>query len=106
VKFAWIATEKAVVKISELCRAPDVSPSGYYARGRRPESANAQRDRQLRVLVRASFEASKHRYGSPRIHEDLLEHEERHGDPCNTPDNGPNHGSDSVATCVAMACSR
>ena len=33
----------------------------------------AQRDRQLRVLVRASFDASKQRYGSPRIHEDLLE---------------------------------
>jgi transposase InsO family protein len=30
----------------------------------------------LKVLVRASFDASKGRYGSPRIHEDLLEHEE------------------------------
>ena len=30
-------------------------------------------DRQLRVKVRASFEASKKRYGSPRIWEDLLE---------------------------------
>jgi putative transposase len=29
------------------------------------------------VLIRASFETSKHRYGSPRIHEDLLEQEER-----------------------------
>jgi len=28
---------------------------------------------QLRVLVRASFDASKQRYGSPRIHDDLLE---------------------------------
>jgi hypothetical protein len=32
----------------------------------------AQQDRWLRVLVRASFEESEHRYGSPRIHEDLL----------------------------------
>jgi putative transposase len=54
-----------------------VSSSGYYAWCRRPESARAQRDRQLKVLVRASFEASKHRYGSPRIHEDLLEQQER-----------------------------
>jgi transposase InsO family protein len=29
------------------------------------------------VLVRASFAASKQRYGSPRIHEDLLEQKER-----------------------------
>ena len=60
-----------------MCRALAVSPSGFYAWCRRPESVHAQRDRQLRVLVRASFEASKHRYGSPRIHEDLLEQQAR-----------------------------
>ena len=60
-----------------MCQALGVSSSGYYAWARRPESAHAQRDRQLRVLVRASFDASKHRYGSPRIHEDLLEQQER-----------------------------
>jgi putative transposase len=77
VKFAWIAAEKASFNVSQLCRALGVSPSGFYAWCRRPKSAHAQRDRQLRVLVRASFEASKHRYGSPRIHEDLLEQKER-----------------------------
>jgi putative transposase len=78
VKFAWIAAEKASFKISELCRALSVSPSGYYAWSRRPESARARRDRQLKVLVRASFEGSKQRYGSPRVHRDLLEeHDER-----------------------------
>jgi putative transposase len=56
-----------------MCQALGVSASGYYAWSRRPESAHAQRDRQLRVLVRTSFDASKQRYGSPRIHEDLLE---------------------------------
>ena len=33
-------------------------------------------DRRLTVLVRASFEESKQRYGSPRVHEDLLEQDE------------------------------
>jgi len=61
-----------------MCEILDVSASGYYAWCRRPASAHAQRDQQLRVLVRASFEASKRRYGSPRIHRDLREdHEER-----------------------------
>jgi transposase InsO family protein len=36
-----------------------------------------QRDRRLTALVRASFDASKQRYGSPRIHEDLREQRER-----------------------------
>jgi putative transposase len=60
-----------------LCRALDVAPSGFYAWCRRPESAHAQRDRQLRVFVHASFHESKQRYGSPRIHEDLLEQDMR-----------------------------
>jgi transposase InsO family protein len=59
-----------------LCDALGVSPSGYYAWARRPDSAHARRDRQLRVLVRASFEASRHRYGSPRIYADLREQHE------------------------------
>ena len=65
--------EKASFTVPELCRALAVSPSGFYAWCRRPESAHGQRDRRLRVLVRASFEESHHRYGSPRIHEDLIE---------------------------------
>jgi transposase InsO family protein len=54
-----------------------VTRSGFYAWQRRPESTRTRRDRQLKVLVRASFEANQHRYGSPRIHEDLLEQGER-----------------------------
>jgi transposase InsO family protein len=77
VKFAWIAAEKAVFRVSELCRVLAVSSSGFYAWRRRPESTHAQRDRQLRVFVRTSFEASKHRYGSPRIYADLREQEQR-----------------------------
>ena len=59
-----------------MCHVLGVAPSGYYAWCRRSESAHAQRDRRLRVLVRASFAASKQPYGSPRIHEDLLEQKE------------------------------
>lgn len=60
-----------------MCEVLEVSASGYYAWCRRPESLHAHRDRQLRVLVRASFEGSQQRYGSPRIHEDLREQKER-----------------------------
>jgi transposase InsO family protein len=60
-----------------MCQVLGMSASGYYAWCRRSESAHTQRDRQLRVLVRASFDASKQRYGSPRIQEDLIEQHER-----------------------------
>src|SRR4051812_42355207 len=63
--------------IATMCQVLGLSTSGYYAWCRRAESAHGQRDRQLRVLVRASFDATKQRYGSPRIHEDLVEQEVR-----------------------------
>ena len=71
--FAWIDTEKAGFPIRTLCRVLQVSPSGYYAARNRAESAHARDDRRLHVLVRASFEASRQRYGSPRVHADLIE---------------------------------
>ena len=40
------------------------------------DGTHAREDRRLKVLVQASFGASKQRYGSPRIHEDLLEQQE------------------------------
>jgi putative transposase len=60
-----------------MCQVLGISVSGYYAWCRRSESPHARLDRQLRVLIRASFDTSKQRYGSPRIHEDLLEQEVR-----------------------------
>jgi len=73
VRFRFIVAEKAEHSITILCRCLSVTRSGFYAWHRRPESAHARQDRRLRVLVRASFEESHHRYGSPRIHEDLIE---------------------------------
>ncbi len=64
-KFAWIQAEKAHYPIHKLCRWLAVTPSGFYAWCTRPESARATRDRTLKVLVQASFDASKQRYGSP-----------------------------------------
>jgi len=60
-----------------LCRCLKVTRSGFYAWRRRPESAHTQVDRRLRVVVRAAFERSRRRYGSPRIHRDLREDDVR-----------------------------
>ena len=75
-KFAWIQTEKATYPLAQLCRWLDVTRSGFYAWRGRPESTHTRDDRRLKVLVRASFAASTQRYGSPRVHEDLLEQDE------------------------------
>jgi putative transposase len=50
-----------------------VSTSGFYAWQQRPESTHTVRDRQLRVLIRASHEGSRQAYGSPRVLKDLME---------------------------------
>lgn len=77
-KFQFIAAEKAHHSLALLCRCLRVTRTGFYAWRRRPASAHDRRDQQLRVLVRASYTASQGRYGSPRVHRDLLEdHQER-----------------------------
>ena len=72
-RFAFIAAKKAEHTVTILCRCMRVTRSGFYAWRLRPESRHARDDRRLKVLVRTSFEASKQRYGSPRIHADLVE---------------------------------
>jgi putative transposase len=77
VRFRFIAAEKAEHSITMLCRCLLVTRSGFYAWRHRPESVHARRDRRLRVLVRASFEESERRYGSIRVHKDLVEQDIR-----------------------------
>jgi putative transposase len=73
VRFAFIDAEKAAYPVSALCRCLRVSRSGFYASRERPESTHADMDRRLRVAVRASFDASRRRYGCPRVHADLAD---------------------------------
>jgi transposase InsO family protein len=75
-RFTFIAAKKAEHTVSILCRCLRVTRSGFYAWQRRPESTHVRDDRRLKVLVQASFEASRQRYGSPRVHEDLIEQHE------------------------------
>jgi transposase InsO family protein len=70
-KFAFIKAEKANVPVTVLCRVLRVSPSGYYASLKRPESKHAREDRRLRVLCREAHERSRANYGSVRVHKAL-----------------------------------
>jgi transposase InsO family protein len=55
-----------------LCQTLEVSPAGYYAWCRRPRSARQQRQDTLLVEIRAIHAEVKARYGSPRLHAELV----------------------------------
>ncbi len=55
-----------------LCEALGVSPAGYYAWRGRPASAREQRRDTLLVEIRAVHAEVKARYGSPRLHAELV----------------------------------
>lgn len=76
-RFTFIAAKRAEHTVTILCRCLRVTRSGFYACQGRAESTHARDDRRLKVLVQASFHQSKQRYGSPRVHEDLIEQQER-----------------------------
>lgn len=56
-----------------MCRVFKVHRSGYYAWLVQPESKRAQENKRLLGLIRESWLASGLIYGSPRIHQDLVE---------------------------------
>lgn len=61
-----------------LCETLEVSPAGYYAWRSRPANAQQQRRDTLLVEIRAVHAEVKARYGSPRMHAELV----ARGQPC------------------------
>lgn len=71
-KFAFISAEKASTPVAVLCRLLGVSRSGFYAWEDRAPSATAMEDERLAVRIAAIHKASGGRYGSPKIHAELV----------------------------------
>lgn len=67
--FEFIAMEKASGQwtVAGMCRVLGVSPSGYYARCKRPVSGRAKRQAVLESKVRNVHDASGKRYGSVKV---------------------------------------
>lgn len=53
--------------VDPVCRVPDLSPSTYFARKKRPKSARRLRDEQLVRLIEAEHADSGGTYGARRI---------------------------------------
>jgi len=73
-RYRFIQAEKAAYPVEVLCRVLTVARSGYYAWCRRPLGARAQQNQWLLTHIRTCYQASRGRYGSPRIHQDLRAH--------------------------------
>lgn len=57
--------------MTRLCKALNVSPSGYYAWHKRPVSAREMANRELVKRIEAVYHSSYGTYGSPRIYREL-----------------------------------
>jgi putative transposase len=80
VSFAFIAAEKAHFPVRVLCRALDVSPSGYYAALQRPPSPRAQQDTTVLRRLHVVHAESRGTYGRPRLRRALRAEGLRVGD--------------------------
>ncbi len=70
--FRFIDRHRGQWPVRLLCEALEVSPAGYYAWRRRPRGARQERRDALLVEVRAIHAEAKARYGSPRVHAELV----------------------------------
>ena len=71
-KFAFIAKHRHVWPVSWLCKALDVSRSGFHAWLRRGPSARETADEGLTAKIRSSFVGSARTYGARRVWRDVL----------------------------------
>jgi len=70
--FRFIEENKDQWPVRLLCETLEVSPAGYYAWRQAPRSAHEQRRDALLAEIRAVHAEVKARYGSPRIHAELV----------------------------------
>lgn len=66
-RFTFIRAEKDTYSVVTMCRVLLVSTAGYYAWLKRRPAARTRRNEELAGKVAATYEASRGRYGSPRV---------------------------------------
>jgi putative transposase len=73
VKYAFIQAHRRRYALTRLCDVLEVSPSGYHDWQDRPESPRSLENKRLTQKIDDYHRQSRQRYGSPKIHEDLVE---------------------------------
>ncbi len=70
-RFQFIDDHRDEFPITLMCKALNVSPSGYYAWRQRPPSTREMANQKLYEKIEAVYEANYQVYGSPRIYREL-----------------------------------
>jgi putative transposase len=73
VSYAFIDDHRGEWSVAQLCDALDVSTAGYYSWRERDASQQQQRREELTVEIQAVHAEVQARYGSPRMHAELVE---------------------------------
>ena len=71
-RYDFVERHRETWPVRLMCRVLRVSPGGYYDWRGRPASARTERREALVVAIRAIHGEVKSRYGSPRIHAELV----------------------------------
>jgi transposase InsO family protein len=72
-KYRYIKEHHGAFRVRKMCRAVQVSESGYYRWCGKGHSRRVRENEQLLLKIRQIHRMSKQRYGSPRITEELRE---------------------------------
>lgn len=72
-RFEQIRAQEEEYPVTVQCETLEVSRSGYYDWRDRPESTRSRENRDLTEKIVLFFQESEETYGSPKIHEDLVE---------------------------------
>ena len=71
-KFAFVAKHRAIWPVAWLCKALDVSTSGFHDWLNRKPAKRTLENESLQGLIRQSFQDSDRTYGARRVWRDLL----------------------------------
>ena len=70
-RFQFIENHRDALPVTRMCKALNVSPSGFYAWRSRPVSAREMANRELVKKIEAVYYDSYETYGSPRVYHEL-----------------------------------
>src|SRR5690348_9235260 len=70
-RFEFIQTHARIFHITTMCRVLEVSRAGYYAWRARPLAERVKENQALLARIRAIYQETKGRYGSPRVYQEL-----------------------------------